>query len=465
MKNLGFIGILVVLGMIISVVPVSSATVSDDLSGPILMYPENGTYTTDHIITLGWFDEEWAQQYFLQVDNNTDFSSPEIETYVVEAQFTTEFPLSDGTYYWRVKAISDKKSKWLWADKAEITIFTVLGIRAPSADLGITAQQQHKDTRMLCLKGCSLTGAHAWDDEHVTRGCLHDNWYCVRAAISMINSYYSGHLSQDRISYYILEERLGAGDGIPENDLGHGKGISSANTKAGLSWALNRVAISNPQGKPAFAQIKTWIDNGQPILRREPVDDHWHATVIDGYDDAGQLVHVIDPWTGAEGTFAYNTVSVVEVWVPPSGAPARSDEVSLTKDTDNDGIVDFDEEMRFKTDINDENTDDDCLPDKIEIQSYTFINDVFDINDVRKPDVDGDGERAELDPDTDDGGVIDGCEDKNANGKVDPGETDPFKKDDDIEGPCPCPTANPVITAIVLGIAGIAFLFMRREQK
>lgn len=29
----------------------------------------------------------------------------------------------------------------------------------------------------------------------------------------------------------------------------------------------------------------------------------------------------------------------------------------------------------------------------------------------------------------------------------------------------PCPTANPIITASVLGIAGTAFLFMRREQK
>ena len=333
MKNLRFVGILVVLGMLISVVPVSSATVSDDQSGPILMYPDNGTHTTDHIITLGWFDEEWGQQYFLQVDNNADFSSPEIETYVVEAQFTTEFPLPDGTYYWRVEAIGDEKSKWLWPDKAEITIFTVVGIQAASSDpdLGIAAQQQHKDTRMLCLEGCSLTGAHAWDVDHVTRGCLHDNWYCVRAAISMINSYYSGHLSQDRLSYYILEERPGAGDGLPENDLGHGRGIYPAETTAGLSWALNGATISNPSGKPTFAQIKTWINNDQPIFRRN-VAGTWHATVIDGYDDAGQLVHVIDPWTGTEGTFAYNTVPVHEVWVPPSGATSRSDEVSLTKD-------------------------------------------------------------------------------------------------------------------------------------
>jgi hypothetical protein len=84
-------------------------------SGPILMSPENGTYTTDHIITFGWYNEEWAQKYFLQVDNNSDFSSPEIETYVVESQFTLESPLPDGTYYWRVKA----DDGWLWPGSAE----------------------------------------------------------------------------------------------------------------------------------------------------------------------------------------------------------------------------------------------------------------------------------------------------------------------------------------------------------
>jgi hypothetical protein len=90
-------------------------------SGPILMYPENGTYTTDHIITFGWRSVEDAQKYFLQVDDNSDFSSPEIETHVVESQFTSEFLLPDGTYYWRVKA----DDNWLWPGSAKLTIFTV----------------------------------------------------------------------------------------------------------------------------------------------------------------------------------------------------------------------------------------------------------------------------------------------------------------------------------------------------
>jgi hypothetical protein len=49
-------------------------------SGPVLKWPFYGAETTDHTITFGWYNIEGAQKYLLQVDNNPDFSSPEIET-------------------------------------------------------------------------------------------------------------------------------------------------------------------------------------------------------------------------------------------------------------------------------------------------------------------------------------------------------------------------------------------------
>jgi PKD repeat protein len=67
----------------------------------------------------------------------------------------------------------------------------------------------------------------------------------------------------------------------------------------------------------------------------------------------------------------------------------------------------------------------------VEIQSYTFIGDTYDVNDTRKSDTDGDGLRAELDPDSDNGGASDGAEDLNKNGRLDIGETDPFNATDD----------------------------------
>ena len=102
---------------------------------------------------------------------------------------------------------------------------------------------------------------------------------------------------------------------------------------------------------------------------------------------------------------------------------ARSDEPTIWMDTDGDGIIDFDEINRFHTDPYKVDTDGDGIDDKTEIRSYTFLSDdSFDSFDIRKPDADGDGLRAELDSDSDNGGVPDELEDINHNGIMDPGK-------------------------------------------
>jgi len=315
------------------------------------------------------------------------------------------------------------------SDGLSTTKTKFVSLEPDERDLGVLPKLQHKDTSMLCLEGCPLTGVHAWNVEHQSRGCLHDDRYCVRASISMINSYYGGDLSQDRISFYVMHERnLNT---VPENDLGHGRGLYPAETYDGLSWALNGATISHQVGKPTFAQIEGWIDSGRPILRRD-VSGDWHSTVIDGYEGAGQRVHIIDPWTGTETSVAYSTLAVYEIWVPPAGATARSDESSINLDSDGDGVIDFDEINRFGTDPFDPDTDNDLVPDKQEITSYTFLSDgSFDAGDTRKPDLDNDGLRCELDMDSDNGGVSDGQEDLNGNGFVESGETDPLNPSDD----------------------------------
>lgn len=293
-------------------------------------------------------------------------------------------------------------------------------------DLGIQPIQQRKDTKMLCLQGCPLTGSHAWDIAHPNRGCVHDDWYCVRASIAMINHYYGGNLSQDRISYYEFEELHRNLYNPPETDLGHSRGLDVGMAAEALSWALNNVSIEHQTGKPLYEQIVQWINSGRPIMRT------WgaHYTVIDGYD--GQYIHVINPWTGIESKILYDDLDIYNIWIPPSNATARNDEPTIWQDSDNDGICDFDEINRFFTDPYSNDTDGDGIDDKTEIRSYTFLSDdSFDSEDIRKPDVDNDGLRAELDFDSDDGGTPDGFEDLNHNGKLDAGETDPFNATDD----------------------------------
>jgi len=282
---------------------------------------------------------------------------------------------------------------------------------------------------MLCLGGCSLSGLHCWDDIHTTVGCQHDNYYCVRASVSMINSYYFAdkqkHLSQDRISYYIRSSQ-----GV-ELDLGHGDGFYPYEITDALNWSLSGTPSDFYEFKPTYQQVKQWIDAGRPILRA----NQNHVTVIDGYDDADQSVLVIDPMSGTESPVRYSSLPIsLGVWVAPApgSISPRSDESTLSQDSDGDGIVDFDEINRFHTDPNAVDSDGDGVGDKEEVRCYTFLaDDSFDITDQRKPDSDNDGLRAELDGDSDNGGRLDGMEDLNGNGKVDYGEMDPLVESDD----------------------------------
>lgn len=297
-----------------------------------------------------------------------------------------------------------------------------------SYDLGITLQRERRDTKMLCLEGCPLHGPHAWDVEHENRS-IHDSNRCLKAAISMINSYYGGNLSQDRISYYVYEEY--SRDGSPENDLGHGKGLRGVNARTIIEWTLYGASVVRLNGKPDFITIKQWIDSNHPIMRDNGTSHR--ITLIDGYDTDGEIVHVIDPLTETESKISIEDLDVFVVWVPLGDAiTARSDEPTVWMDSDEDGIVDFDEINRFHTDPYNPDTDNDGIDDKTEIRSYTFLgDDSFDSYDVRKPDPDEDGLRAELDWDSDNGGCPDGLEDLNHNGKIDAEETDPSNPSDD----------------------------------
>ena len=85
---------------------------------------------------------------------------------------------------------------------------------------------------------------------------------------------------------------------------------------------------------------------------------------------------------------------------------------SKALDTDGDGLSDERESVRWSTDPNDPDTDNDGLPDGIEVDTET------------NPTL----------PDTDTDGLQDGAEDANHNGAVDSGESDPRKADTDGGG-------------------------------
>ncbi|MCD6166249.1 hypothetical protein J7K19_06045, partial [bacterium] len=79
---------------------------------PNLISPANGSTTNDNTPTFDWDDITDAVEYQIQVDNNSNFSSPERnQVGLTTSTYTPTSSLSDGTYYWRVRA-KDNLNNW-----------------------------------------------------------------------------------------------------------------------------------------------------------------------------------------------------------------------------------------------------------------------------------------------------------------------------------------------------------------
>jgi hypothetical protein len=109
-------------------------------------------------------------------------------------------------------------------------------------------------------------------------------------------------------------------------------------------------------------------------------------------------------------------------------------------DTDDDGIIDSEEPNPYEdsdgdgiNNVNDPDSDNDGLSDGTEV-GITTPNEDTDISaGFFIPDADPTTTTDPLNPDSDEGGVLDGDEDLNRDGKVDEGERDPLFAIDDID--------------------------------
>ena len=72
-------------------------------AAPGLNAPPSGSSTADTTPTFSWGSVSDATQYQIQVDNNSDFSSPTINQNPSGTSFTPSSGLATGTYYWRVR--------------------------------------------------------------------------------------------------------------------------------------------------------------------------------------------------------------------------------------------------------------------------------------------------------------------------------------------------------------------------
>ncbi len=422
------------------------------IPGPTILGPIDDITTCNHQMTFVWTNEG-VLEYTIEIDDQSDFSSPLEEANVVGTSYqqTSQYP--DGIYYVRVKALGDNTAYSHTVSFSYIYCSEQLSSILPIT-LDVPFLLQHKDTRMLNFDGASNDsggtefGSSRWDSAHEEDGdwivgdspaykvSPIDDSYCTRAAIAMIASYYGKQLSQDRISYYAF------GEGAPEGDLGGGRGLwpNQLATRGGgknvFSWAMNDAPILSSTGKPTIDQVVEWIDAGRPVLIVTLSDTFTHSMVINGYWDMGGqwFVYVRDPSNYFVYPLTWNELNIVEYHVPPSSVSPRFDEnddgdtiADTIDDSDGDGVVDFDENYRFSA-LNDlkPDSDNDGITDKDDIREYVFDN--SGVYSWRSPDLDGDILRKEVDYDNDNDGSSDGCEDTDRDGLYEPeqGETSNF---------------------------------------
>ncbi len=111
--------------------PHNTATIKIDKTPPKVpenLAPADGAVTNDTTPTLSWSAPNDAggsgiKNYRYQVDDDPDFSSPLKNGYTTNTHYTPS--LSDGTYYWRVRARDNAGNNGDWTAGRQIVIDTV----------------------------------------------------------------------------------------------------------------------------------------------------------------------------------------------------------------------------------------------------------------------------------------------------------------------------------------------------
>ncbi len=426
---------------------------------PVLL-PLDGAILEASDATLEWYPVRGAASYQVQVGTETTFADPLVDETVAEPTVDLG-SLGPGAYVWRVQAIAADGSM---SDESTVSGFTLGGsTRGTPASgvgsvdvtkrLGVPFRAQRKDTKMLLLEEPNETGhPHSWDAPHdrPSKDDPADQLNCAIAMIAMINNFYGGDLSQDRIGYEIFKDRQPG----PEEDLNYGYGLTAYapgaippggedQTLKAFAFALG-APVTFKFGHSSFdevwASVTSSIDAGRPVAG---AGEH-HGYVVTGYTlraDGHRIMHVNDP---ARGSYSVDlstgkgNAASVSLWLMPANVKARKQEPGVSTDTDGDRVVDFDETERFKTNPNKKDTDGDKVDDKPDVASGVFEP---TYGYALKPgagnrgrDFDGDNKPTELDPDSDHGGCLDGDEDTNGDGRRADKETWNFDAADDICG-------------------------------
>lgn len=301
------------------------------------------------------------------------------------AKTSLKLPLAQGNYSWTVLG-SDVYEDSTCAEDPNCTIqvFENFGIEDANINTDIYKQLQiqrlaaRRDTRMLNLGYMGESYKYSWDRPNLEATSYepHENSRCWAVAIEVMNHYYGGNLTQDEIVYRAkfkendpLLSPFYRDAGVMKIDSATGALVGS--TSETLKWALHVNSLNYQEGAPSYATVKNAIDHGKLVF----IGVHEHNMVIYGYvgdaSDYAFYYAFIDN-DGNVGNSLFYDKPILKYAIPDVvyGDVEMSD-IRVHRDSDNDGITDFEEEERFHTSPLLVDSDNDGIEDKREIYNYT----------------------------------------------------------------------------------------------
>jgi hypothetical protein len=91
---------------------------------PRLVSPADGGFESDNTPTFSWASSVGGVKYELAVDNDADFSSPEVLEGTENLAYTPAAFLADDNYFWRVRAFNADNRSLGWSSSQTFTIDT-----------------------------------------------------------------------------------------------------------------------------------------------------------------------------------------------------------------------------------------------------------------------------------------------------------------------------------------------------
>lgn len=456
------------------------------------LMPIDGAILDATSARLTWYPEPGSHRYQVQIATGADFAQPIVDIAVSDAEAQTG-ALAPGRYFWRVRAVAADGTRAPFSaasgfelgaggsDRASAARAAPLAasIRRVRADampvqqrsLAVPYLTQHKDSPLLQLENPRYRDAHGWDVDHkVFRNAdKSDSHNCAVANVAMVNRYFGGDLTQDRIGYEVLSDavarhaaRLGQGSlgpvladprframlnevrPGPEMDFPYGRGLNTLQVTAALLFALGVEPVLTPDyssKETLWTDIVSEIDAGRPVVAA----GRRHTYTIRAYSRSGarRTISLNDPANGRY-TVDFDAWAAapanISTWRIPPGATGALIEAEASLDSDGDGVMDFDETRRFKTDPRNRDSDGDLVPDKEDIASGVFEVEfglgyaMFAQTVDSGRDYDEDRLPTERDPDSDNGGCLDGDEDLDRDGFRTGSERSNFTTPDDLCG-------------------------------